>query len=118
MRSSLFELQCHDTFKAGCWGHVSQFQKSSSFMPAGKTFLCPSNSSCVLTWYLGYSGNALTNFSRSAEVMNREHEAAAAAASQLTEQLAVQQLAAKQALKQVSCLRGSTMLCLHVVEKF
>lgn len=50
--------------------------------------------------------------------MNREHEAAAAAASQLTEQLAVQQLAAKQALKQVSCLRGSTMLCLHVVEKF
>ena len=34
--------------------------------------------------------------------MNREHEVAAAAASQLTEQLAVQQLTTKQALKQVS----------------
>ena len=39
-----------------------------------------------------------------AEVMSREHEVAAAAASQLTEQIAVQQLAAKQALKQVSPL--------------
>ena len=71
-----------------------------------------------MTQYLGCSSTALTSFGCSAEVMNREHEAAAAAASQLTEQLAVQQLAAKQALKQVSCLRGSTMLCLHVVEKF
>ena len=45
----------------------------------------------------------LDSFNCIAEVMNREHEAAAAAASQLTEQLSVQQLAAKQALKQVSC---------------
>ena len=39
-----------------------------------------------------------------AAVMNREQAAAAAAAVQMTEQLAVQQLAAKQALKQVSPL--------------
>lgn len=36
--------------------------------------------------------------------MSKDHEVAAAAANQLTEQLAIQQLAAKQALKQVSLL--------------
>ena len=43
----------------------------------------------------------MITLSRFAEVMSKEHEVAAAAANQLTEQLAVQQLAAKQALKQV-----------------
>ena len=42
-----------------------------------------------------------------AEVMSREHEATSAAATQLTEQLAVQKLAAKQALKQVSVCQPS-----------
>lgn len=37
--------------------------------------------------------------------MSKDHEVAAAAANQLTEQPAVQQLAAKQALKQVSLLQ-------------
>ena len=68
-----------------------------------------------MTLYLGCSGNVLTGFSCSAEVMNREHEAAAAAAGQLTEQLAAQQLAAKQALKQVSCTEGNRLLCCHML---
>lgn len=48
-----------------------------------------------------------------AEVMSREHEVAAAAACQLTEQLALQQQqqAAKQALKQVCHLPYSSHLC-------
>lgn len=49
----------------------------------------------------------ILSFRRFAEVMNKEHEVAAAAANQLTEQLAVQQLAAKQALKQVGLLQIS-----------
>lgn len=43
--------------------------------------------------------------------MSREHEAAAAATSQLTEQLAVQQLAAKQALKQVRFTACKLVTC-------
>lgn len=43
--------------------------------------------------------------------MSREHEAAAAATSQLTEQLAVQQLAAKQALKQVRFPAYRLVIC-------
>ena len=67
-----------------------------------------------MTLYLGRSGIALTSFSWSAEVMNKEHEAAATAASQLTEQLAVQHLAAKQALKQVSCTEAADCFTLLV----
>lgn len=50
--------------------------------------------------------------------MNREHEAAAAATSQLTEQLAVQQLAAKQALKQVRFPAYGLVICSLCVQSF
>ena len=54
---------------------------------------------------------AQTPFQSAAEVMSREHDVAAAAATQLTEQLALQQQAAKQALKQVCHLSHRQPLC-------
>lgn len=72
------DSSCHCVLQSHCWGP---------------------NTSLLFRWYALI--NALKQLYGFAEVMNREHAVAAAATNQLTEQLAVQQLAVKQALKQV-----------------